>query len=189
MNAQTITGLLTLEALQQRVAAGEVDNVAVGFTDCYGRLMGKRFDAGFFLEQVAVHGTHACNYLLTVDMEMEPVPGYEFANWQLGYGDVHLVPDLATLRTADWLDRTALVLCDVAGIRDHEPTAVAPRSVLRRQVAAAADRGLAAMAATELEYYLYRTPYREAAARGYADLDAAGWYLEDYHLLQGARTE
>ena len=57
------------------------------FTDLYGRLLGKRFDAGFFAEQVAEHGTHACDYLLTVDMEMEPVPGYEFANWAKGYGD------------------------------------------------------------------------------------------------------
>ena len=72
---------------------------------------------------------------------MEPVPGYAFANWELGYGDVHLVPDLATLRRADWLDRTALVLCDVARHRDHEPVDVAPRSVLRRQVDAAAERG------------------------------------------------
>ena len=142
-----------------------------------------------FVDEVAAHGTHGCDYLLTTDMEMEPVPGYDFANWELGYGDVHLVPDLATLRSADWLDRTALVLCDVAGVRDHAPVAVAPRSVLRRQVDAAAGQGLTAMAATELEYYLYRTSYREAAAGGFADLDAAGWYLEDYHLLQGARTE
>ncbi|HKY65654.1 MAG TPA: glutamine synthetase family protein [Acidimicrobiales bacterium] len=182
-------GMLSLHDLREAVATDAVDTVVVGFTDHYGRLVGKRYDAGMFVDEVASHGTHGCDYLLTTDMEMEPVPGYEFANWQLGYGDVHLVPDLATLRRADWLDRTALVLCDVAGIRDHEPTAVAPRTVLRRQVDAAADQGLAAMAATELEYYLYRTPYREAAAGGYADLDAAGWYLEDYHLLQGARTE
>ena len=41
---------------------------------------------------------------------MEPVAGYEFANWEQGYGDVHLVPDLNTLRHASWLDRTAIVL-------------------------------------------------------------------------------
>jgi glutamine synthetase len=182
-------GMLTLDALRDAIARDDVDTVVVGFTDHYGRLVGKRYDAGMFLEEVAADGTHGCDYLLTTDMEMEPVPGYEFANWELGYGDVHLVPDLATLRRADWLDRTALVLCDVAGIRDHAAVEVAPRSVLRRQVEAAAERGLTAMAATELEYYLYRTSYREAAASGFTQLDAAGWYLEDYHLLQGARTE
>jgi glutamine synthetase len=187
-------GMLTLDALRAAVDAGDddphgIDTVVVGFTDHYGRLVGKRYDAGMFVDEVAEHGTHGCDYLLTTDMEMEPVAGYDFANWQLGYGDVHLVPDLATLRRADWLDRTALVLCDVADIDDHTPVAAAPRTILRRQVGAAASLGLTAMAGTELEYYLYRTSYRDAAARGYADLEPAGWYLEDYHLLQGARTE
>jgi glutamine synthetase len=67
--------------------------------------------------------------------------------------------------------------------------AAAPRTILRRQVDAAATQGLTSMAATELEYYLYRTSYRDAAAADYRGLEAAGWYLEDYHLQQGARTE
>jgi glutamine synthetase len=182
-------GMLTLDELREAVRSDAVDTVVVGFTDHYGRLVGKRYDAGMFVDEVADHGTHGCDYLLTTDMEMEPVPGYEMANWELGYGDVHLVPDMATLRRADWLDRTALVLCDVTDVREDTPVPAAPRNVLRGQVDAAAARGLTAMAATELEYYLYRSSYRDAAATGYADLRAAGWYLEDYHLLQGARTE
>jgi glutamine synthetase len=185
----TTQGMLTFDDLRKLVADDDLDTVVVGFTDHYGRLVGKRFDAGMFVDEVAAAGTHGCDYLLTTDMEMEPVPGYRFANWELGYGDVHLVPDMPTLRRADWLDRTALVLCDVADARDHTPVAAAPRTVLRRQVDAAAAQGLTAMAATELEYYLYRSSYRDAAACGYSQLEAAGWYLEDYHLLQGARTE
>ena len=180
-----IRGMLTVDQLTELVSADEIDTVVVGFSDHYGRLCGKRYDAGFFLEEVVGHGTHGCDYLLTTDMEMEPVPGYAFANWELGYGDMHLVPDLATLRRCSWLDGTALVLCDV------EDVPVAPRSVLRRQIALAGEQGLSAMAATELEYYLYGTSYRDAAAAGYRDrdLEPAGWYLEDYQLLQGTRTE
>jgi glutamine synthetase len=122
-------------------------------------------------------------------MEMEPVPGYRFASWDLGYGDVHLVPDLATLRRADWLDRSAIVLCDVHDARTHDLAAVAPRTVLRSQVARLAAHGLTAKAATELEYYLFRTAYADGARHGYRDVDPAGWYIEDYQLLQGARTE
>jgi glutamine synthetase len=181
--------MLTLDELHAAARLDEIETVIVGFTDHYGRLVGKRYDAGMFVDEVAEHGTHGCDYLLTTDMEMEPVAGYEFANWELGYGDVHLVPDLATLRRADWLDRTALVLCDVADSGDHTPVQAAPRTILRRQVDAAAAQGLTSMAATELEYYLYRSSYRDAAASGYTELEAAGWYLEDYHLLQGARTE
>jgi len=176
-------GMLDLEQLRGMVASGEIETVVAGFTDHYGRLLGKRFDAEMFVEQIAGHGGHACNYLLTVDMEMEPVPGYRFANWELGYGDFHMVPDLGTLRVASWLEKSALVICDVEGV------SVAPRSILRRQVEQSRKAGFECFAATELEHYLFRTSYRDAARQGYRDLEPAGWYLEDYHLLQGARTE
>jgi glutamine synthetase len=67
--------------------------------------------------------------------------------------------------------------------------AIAPRSVLARQVARAAERGYVAKAASELEYFCYRTSYEDAAAGGHRDLAPAGWYIEDYHLLQATRTE
>ena len=106
--ASTLTpGMLTVEQLTKFVRGGEIDTVLAVFTDLYGRYMGKRFDADYFLSDVIHHGTHGCDYLLTVDMEMEPVPGYEYANWERGYGDFHLLPDLKTLRHASWLDRTA----------------------------------------------------------------------------------
>jgi glutamine synthetase len=179
-------GLLRVDDLRAAVAACDVDTVVCAFPDPYGRLVGKRLDAGFFLEDPA-HGTHACDYLFTVDMEMEPIDGYAFASWQQGYGDVHLVPVLSTLRRCSWLDRTAMVLCDAE--RGGEPVSIAPRSVLARQVARAAEAGFTAKAASELEYFAYRTTYEQAHSSGHRDLTPAGWYIEDYHLLQAARTE
>ncbi len=181
-------GMLTVQQLQEAVEANEIDTVLVVFTDLYGRLVGKRFDAGFFLE-TAAEGTHGCNYLLTVDMEMSPVPGYAFANWEKGYGDFHLAPDLGTLRRATWLDRTALVLCDVRSEGDDALVAQAPRSVLRRQLERAKRDGYKTAAASEIEYYIFEDAYRDAAEKGYQSLKPAGWYIEDYHALQGARVE
>ena len=107
--------MLTLNELKRDVENGSIDTVVVAFTDMQGRLMGKRVHAQYFVdENVADHGVEGCNYLLALDMEMDPIPGYEMANWEGGYGDFAIVPDLATLRTIPWLDRTALVLCDVA---------------------------------------------------------------------------
>ncbi len=183
------SGMLTLDDLACRVQEGEIDTVLVVFTDHYGRFMGKRFDAEFFLQETAHSGTHACDYLLTADMEMEPVRGYAFANWERGYGDFHLLPDLETLRVAAWLERTAMVLCDVGNEKSHEPVAVSPRAILRRQLEQAAALGYTALAASELEYFIFNQSYREAAQRGYAELEPAGWYIEDYHALQGAREE
>jgi glutamine synthetase len=182
-------GMLTLESLAAQVESGAIETVLVQFTDHLGRFMGKRFDAEFFLNETARSGTHACDYLLTVDMEMEPVPGFAFANWELGYGDVHLVPDLATLRQAAWLDRCAVVLCDVMDERTHTFVDVAPRSLLRRQIDAMGALGYGAMAASELEYYLLTDSYKQAAQKNHTGLERAGWYIEDYHMLQGTRLE
>ncbi len=182
-------GMLTLETLGARVGDGTIETVIVAFSDHYGRLVGKRYDAELFVADTASHGTHGCNYLLTTDMEMQPVPGYAFANWELGYGDFRLVPDLDTLRVASWLEKTAIVLCDLEDDGTGQVIQVAPRAMLQRQVTAARDAGFTIAAASELEYYLFRTGYRQAAAQGYQDLEPAGWYLEDYHILQGTRTE
>ncbi len=184
-----IRGLLTLEDLRQKTEANEIETVVVGFTDHYGRLMGKRYDAEFFLENTAGEGTHGCVYLLTADMEMEPVNGYSFANWAMGYGDFHLVPDLSTLRVADWLDRTALVICDVLDGKTHQPVLQAPRSLLKQQQKAALAMGYTCFAASELEYFVFENSYRQAFEQHYQDLKPVGWYLEDYNLQQGTRTE
>lgn len=181
-------GLLTLQQLREKVSMDEIETVILAFTDHYGRLAGKRFDAEFFIE-TAGDGTHGCDYLLTTDMEMEPVPGYELANWELGYGDFHLMPDLATLREATWLDKTAIVLCDVQDEKSHQFIEEAPRTILRRQIENVKVSGFEVFAASELEYYAFENSYREAFRQHYQDLTPTGWYLEDYHILQGTRME
>ncbi|TFH20841.1 MAG: glutamine synthetase [Acidimicrobiales bacterium] len=183
------SGSVTPDDLDTLVTAGEIDTVLVAFTDNYGRLLGKRLDARFFLDETLGHGTHACDYLLTVDMEMEPVPGYAYASWELGYGDFHLVADVTTLARAGWTDSSAIVLCHVVHVHTHEPVAVAPRSMLQVQLARADAMGFSVKAASELEFFLFDDTYRQAQRKGYADLEPAGWYIEDYHLLQGARVE
>jgi len=182
-------GLLNLDQLKRLAREDEIDTVLVVFPDLYGRFMGKRFDADFLRESAARDGTHCCNYLLTVDMEMEPVPGYDLANWESGYGDFHMVPDLSTLRQVTWLEKTAMVICDLEDDKGHAPVAEAPRSLLRGQLAAASAAGHDVFAASELEYYMFEDTYREAHEKGYSGLRPTGWYLEDYHMLQGTRVE
>ena len=180
--------MIEIETLQDLIASDEIDTVIAAFPDLYGRLVGKRFVGKFFLDSVAEAGTHACDYLLTVDMEMEPVAGYSFTNWEQGYGDFHLVPDLGTLRVASWLPKTAIVLCDLQHA-NHDPVAVAPRSMLKAQVNRAAALGLSAKAGSEAEYYIYDQDYRKLAKRNYQRMQPAGDYIEDYHILQGTREE
>ena len=180
-------GPLSLDELRGRVEQGEIDTLLVVFPDLYGRFLGKRVAAPFFLESVAAEGMHACNYLLTVDMEMEVVAGYRFASWEQGYGDFHCVPDLGTLRRLSWLDRSAQVICDLE--MGNRPVAVAPRSILRRQVERAAAAGYRALGASELEYYLFKDGYEAAKAKRFDGLEPFGWYVEDYHMLQATKEE
>src|ERR687886_965033 len=136
----TVTGMLTLDELETDIRDGSIDTVVTAFTDMQGRLMGKRIQGEYFLEDVVDHGVEGCNYLLALDMEMDPVPGYEMANWEKGYGDFGIAPDMATLRRVPWLDSTALVLCDVV-THDGAPLAESPRQILIAQYERAHELG------------------------------------------------
>jgi len=72
---------MTLQQLKAQVKSGAVDTVLVAIPDPFGRLVGKRFHAGHFLESVVSHGTHGCSYLLTVNLDMDPLDGFAVANW------------------------------------------------------------------------------------------------------------
>src|SRR5438034_6869827 len=174
--------MLTLEELRGDVESGAIDTVVCAFTDMQGRLFGKREHAEFFLSESVDHGLEGCNYLLGLDMEMDPQPGYAMASWERGYGDFHLLPDLATLRRIPWLEGTALVLCDVAW-EDGAPVVASPRQVLRAQVKRARAAGLEPMVGTELEFYLLKESYAEAHAKHFRELTPSVPYILDYHVL------
>ena len=174
--------MLTIEELKEQVERGEIDTVVAAFTDMQGRLLGKREHAEFFLEESAEHGVEGCNYLLALDMEMDPQAGYAMASWEQGYGDFVLTPDLGTLRRIPWLEGTALVLCDV-GWGDGSPVVASPRQVLRTQVGRARALGYEPMMGSELEFYLLKESYEEAHAKHYRDLTPSVPYILDYHIL------
>jgi glutamine synthetase len=181
-------GNLSLEDLDKLVRAGEIDTVLVAFPDMQGRLVGKRMAAPFFIEHTARAGIHACAYLLTVDVDMQPLPGYRMASWATGYQDFHAVCDFSTLRRIPWLDGTALVLCDL--VDEHgAPIEEAPRRILRRQVERAAALGYRVYVASELEFFLFRDSYEDARKKRYFRLEPIGAYSEDYHIFQTSKEE
>ena len=183
-----IKGLLTEKELSALVSSGEIDTVIVGFTDVQGRLVGKRVSARLFLEDIIHHGAECCNYLLTVDVENNTVPGYDFSSWDRGYNDMAMIPDLSTLRIVPWLPATAMVIADLETV-DHQPVAQSPRSVLRAQIDRLEKMGLVPFVGTELEFILFDDTYREAWAKGYDNLTPSTDYNVDYDLLASTRDE
>ncbi len=176
------------ELIDTGIADGTIDTVVVAFPDMYGRPVGKRVTADFFTSHVAEHGIEACDYLLAVDVDMTPLPGYRFTNWDTGYGDFVCRPDYATARRIPWLDGTAMVICDLTD-EAGTPVDVSPRRILRHQLARASERGLRVCSATELEFFLFKDSYEEAAAKAWQDLTPHTSTIEDYQLLQTAREE
>jgi glutamine synthetase len=179
---------MKLADLQKLIRDGDCDTVLFVFPDMQGRWMGKRVTGNFFLDSAAKHGVEACNYLLTVDAEMEPVQGYSLASWEKGYGDFRLVPDFKTLRLVPWLEKTALVICDLYDQNDR-PVEIAPRAILKRQVEKAGKSGFTVNMGSELEFYLFKETYESAAQKNYSGLAAAGSYIQDYHILQTTKDE
>jgi glutamine synthetase len=99
------------------------------------------------------------------------------------------LPDLATIRVIPWLEKTALVLCDLQDETTGEPIEVSPRRILQRQVERAAAAGYSLKFASELEFFVFRESLDEAAAKDFTRLTPHSLVIEDYHILQTTRDE
>ncbi len=183
-----MTGNVTFDQLKKSVADGAVDTVLACAADMQGRLIGKRFLASFFV-QSAHDETHGCNYLLADDIDMEPVPGYKAASWSKGYGDFVLKPDLSTIRLVPWLEKTALVLCDVLDHHTHDDLPHSPRGILKKQIKRLAERGYMGFFASELEFYLFSETYESARAKHWQNLNTASPYIGDYLISITTKEE
>lgn len=175
---------VTREELTASITKGDIDTIIVAFPDLQGRMVGKRITGWFFLEDVADHGTENCNYLIATDMDDNPIPGYRFASYDLGYGDMLAMPDWNTIRVLPWQTKTALVLCDLSHPDSHLPIGVSPRQMLRDQVAVAAKAGYTPMLGSEIEFYLFQDSYREAHEKGFKSLIPHSPWMEDYQIVQ-----
>jgi len=182
--------MLSVDELTELTDRGDIDTVLVVFVDVQGRFMGKRVLADFFLRELPNNGgmVEACNYLLAVDVDMTVLEGFKFANWEAGYGDFECRPDLSTLRVVPWLDKTALVICDLFN-PDGTPVEVSPRRILQRQLERAASLGFTVKTGTELEFFLYEDTYAQAWDKNFRDLAKSSNYILDYHILQTTKDE
>ena len=179
---------MDLAQLTAEIQSGAIDTVLVAFPDLQGRPVGKRMTGPFFLDHVIENGMEACDYLLAVDIDMDPLPGYHFANWENGYGDVVCRLDTNTITVLPWHPGSVFIMCDLV---DHHgtPIEVSPRQILRRQIERLEERGFVLNCATELEFYLFKESFDEASAKGWRNLTPHVDTIEDYQLFQTGRDE
>ena len=114
-----------------------------------------------------------------------------------GYGDMQLVPDLATLRPRPGRTHEAMVLCEPEGRwyssalgREVAASELSPRSLLKRVLAQYAELGLQATVAPELEIFLLQ---RKCAtlqgARPHPEAPSHETTCEQYSLERTAQFE
>ncbi len=178
-----------LAELEAMVRDGRIDTIVVAITDMQGRLVGKRVQGQAFLDGVISHGAHFCTYLLGTDMEMNTPEGFALMNWETGYGDWIAEPIWDQLRILPWLPGTAMVLADAIDEETGQEIPIAPRTILKEQVAKAAKAGFAIKAGSEFEFYVLKDSWEELAERGHPVPRTFGHYNEDYHLLQATKAE
>ena len=160
--------MLTLETLPHQIRSGDVDTVVVAFPDLQGRPVGKRVTGPFFLDHVLDHGIEVCDYLLACDVDMEPLPGYRFANWETGYGDLHAVIDPHTVRPLPWLPGSVPGPLRPADPGRARPSRSRPAGSCAARSSGPPAHGLEVKCATELEFYLFLDSFAEAAEQALA---------------------
>lgn len=166
----------------------QIRTVQFGAPDTDGLIRGKFVPAAFFLESIARQGSSIPNIVFGWDIEDTLMDCFSFSGWETGYSDIVLMPDLSTIRAIPWEPGQAFVLCDVV-TTSGEPVAVAPRTVLKQQVARAAELGFTYSAGYELEFYLYRETSESAAEKSFRNLRPATPGVATFSLQRHAALE
>ena len=178
---------LSVHDLRRRINEGDIDTVVVTFTDMQGRLQGRRLHAAYFAEHVLDHGDESSAHLFAVDVDMNIADRYALSS-SGNYGEMTLVLDPQTIRLLHHQPGTVMVQCDAVW-PDQTPVVQSPRTILKRQLEAAADRDYVVLASTQLQFLAFHTSYEEAWNAHYRDLAPVNQYSVDYSILGGSRLE
>ncbi len=130
----------------------DVDTVECCFPDTWGVFVGRRMPTAAFLRSVE-HGISWPNapFAWNIRGDIEAVP---YTNADTGFPNMHVVPDLSSLRIAAWADRTAFCLLDAFVEPGGEPHPLDSRGICRRATTALGAAGYEGWVAPELEFYL-----------------------------------
>jgi glutamine synthetase len=142
-----------IDAAREFLERHGVRTVECMFGDTWGIARGKRLSTQHFLSVAGGSGFAIANVAFTWDMHGVIFPT-AFVNDETGYPDMHVVPDLSTIRVAAWTDGTAFCVCDTREPGTHEPVAMDGRAILRRAVERVRGLGYEPVVGTELEFHL-----------------------------------
>jgi glutamine synthetase len=140
--------------IKQKIDNKEIEFVKIGAPDIEGVWRGKRVAGKFFTNSLE-DGFAQCDVLFGWDIAENVLPNLKVSNWERGFADIVMKPDLSTFRPVPWEENVYACICDLWS--EHgEPVTVAPRYVLGKVVERARSMGYEPMAASELEFRFFR---------------------------------
>lgn len=153
------------DEITRLIAEGKIEYVKIGTPDIEGVYRGKRVAAQHFLNALE-DGFAQCDVIFGWDIAENILPNLKVSNWEHGFADVLLRPDLSTFHLVPWEERVASCVCDI-WTEHGEPFPVSPRCVLSRVVERARSLGFEPLAAAELEFRFFRETMMSLRAKDY----------------------
>jgi glutamine synthetase len=140
--------------IKRLIEDGKIEYVKIGAADIEGVYRGKRVAAQYFLNALD-DGFAQCDVLFGWDIAENVLPNLKFSNWERGFADIVMRPDLSTFAMVPWEENVASCICDL-WTEHGEPVTVSPRFVLNNLIERARAMGFEPMAASELEFRFFR---------------------------------
>lgn len=145
---------MDIAEIKQLIDSGKVEYVKIGAADIEGVFRGKRVAAKHFLNSLE-EGFAQCDVIFGWDIAENVLPNLKFSNWERGFADIVMKPDLSTFAIQNWEDHVASCVCDL-WTEHGEPVNISPRYVLSQAVERARSMGFECSAAAELEFRFFR---------------------------------
>lgn len=145
---------MDIAEIKRLIEEGKIEYVKIGTPDIEGVYRGKRVAARHFLNSLE-DGFAQCDVIFGWDIAENVLPNLKVSNWEHGFADVILRPDLATFKLVPWEERVASCICDV-WTEHGDALSVSPRYVLNSVIERGRALGYEPLAASELEFRFFR---------------------------------
>ncbi len=145
---------MDLSEIKSLIKDGKIEFVKIGAPDIEGVFRGKRVSGSYFLNALD-DGFAQCDVLFGWDIAENVLPNLKFSNWERGFADIVMRPDLSTFATVPWEENVASCICDL-WTEHGEPVIISPRYVLNSVVERARAMGYEPLSAAELEFRFFR---------------------------------
>ena len=145
---------MDIDEIKRLMPGNAIEYVKIGTPDIEGVYRGKRVAARHFLNALE-DGFAQCDVIFGWDIAETVLPNLKVSNWEHGFADVILRPDLSTFKIVPWEEGVASCICDV-WTEQGESLSVSPRYVLKALVERARALGFEPLAASELEFRFFR---------------------------------